>query len=74
MVRTTLDPTFGELLVTGLPMRFSSLEPSEAEPGPPARGEHNAEVLEELLGVSADRIVLLEESGALIAAPDRDSR
>ena len=55
-------------------MRFSSLEPSEAEPGPPTRGEHNAEVLEELLGVSADRIVLLEESGALIAAPDRDSR
>lgn len=74
MVRTTLDPALGELLVTGLPMRFSRLEPSEAEPGPPTRGEHNAEVLEELLGVSADRIELLEESGALIAAPDRDSR
>ena len=66
MTRTVSDPSFGEITVTGLPVRFSSLTPNSHEPSPPNLGEHNAEVLREVLGLSDSEIAGLTEDGALM--------
>jgi CoA:oxalate CoA-transferase len=59
MARTVTDPNFGDLTVTGLPIRFSSHEPPSIEPPPPALGEHNEEVLREVLALSDAEIAAL---------------
>jgi crotonobetainyl-CoA:carnitine CoA-transferase CaiB-like acyl-CoA transferase len=56
----------GDLTVTGLPIRFSSHEPPITEPAPPTLGEHNEEVLRELLALSDDEIASLAADGILI--------
>ena len=66
MTRTVSDPSFGDITVTGLPVRFSSLTPNSHEPSPPNLGEHNAEVLREVLGLSDSEIAGLTEDGALM--------
>ena len=66
MTRTVSDPSFGDITVTGLPVRFSSLTPNSHEPSPPSLGEHNAEVLREVLGLSGSEIAALTEDGALM--------
>jgi crotonobetainyl-CoA:carnitine CoA-transferase CaiB-like acyl-CoA transferase len=66
MTRTVSDPNLGDLTVTGLPIRFSSHEPPIIEPTPPTLGEHNEEVLRELLALSDDEIVSLTADGILI--------
>ena len=52
--------------VTRLPYRFSRSGTAPPRPAP-RRGEHNAEVLREVLELDADRIRALVEAGVLLA-------
>ena len=64
-VRKAHDPVLGEVDVPGFPIRFSAApEPLGAQA--PLLGQHNAEVLKELLGYSDERIAQLKEQGVLI--------
>ena len=65
-VRTVSDRTFGEVEIPGVPLRFSQFPdflPLEA----PFLGEHNDNVLGEMLGYSDDKIAGLAEEGVLIS-------
>ena len=65
VVRTINDRYLGEFDVPGFPMRFSGYE-RHPEMQAPTLGEHNAPVLHEYLGYSADRIAALEREGVLL--------
>ncbi len=53
----------GERIVTGLPVRFSDIEP-DYQPAP-IIGEHTDSVLTNLLGYSAEEVAALRASGAI---------
>ena len=64
-IRTVNDPFVGELHLPGFPLRFS--EQAEYAPGDvPALGEHNRQILKEVLSYSEERISALTEKGILI--------
>jgi crotonobetainyl-CoA:carnitine CoA-transferase CaiB-like acyl-CoA transferase len=68
-IRTVHDSVVGKLDIPAFPLRFS--EQTEFNPGPaPNLGEHNAEILGEVLGYSADQISGLSESGVLVSKLD----
>ena len=69
MVRTVADPVFGDLTVTGLPMRFSGLPIPETEPVPARLGQHTTEVLSEVLGRTSAEIDALAMAGVVVQAP-----
>ena len=58
------DRAGGERRVVQSPYRFSDADAGVAGP-PPYRGEHNAEVLQEWLGLESDRIEAIVAGGAL---------
>lgn len=62
----------GTRRVVQSPYRFSAAT-SGVRGGAPRRGEHNAEVLQEWLGWSVDRVEELAASGALAAEPEPDA-
>lgn len=69
IVRPVQDPKLGEVMMPGMPLRFSAFEhnqPLEAA----SLGEHNGEVLAEVLGYDAAKIDGLAEAGVLHANPD----
>jgi crotonobetainyl-CoA:carnitine CoA-transferase CaiB-like acyl-CoA transferase len=66
MARTVEDPNFGNLTVTGLPIRFSSHVPPSTEPAPPTLGEHNQEIMREVLALSDTEIASLVNDGILV--------
>jgi len=66
MVRQVSDPYFGDITVTGLPAKFSSVSLPEVEPLAPSLGQHNREILTEVLGMSDESISDLEEANILI--------
>ncbi len=67
-IRAVQDPKLGEVMMPGMPLRFSKFEHN-----PPlsaaSLGENNAEVLSEVLGYSAADIARLETAGVLFANP-----
>lgn len=63
-VRTISDRALGEFDIPGMPLRFSAF-PDELELDAPFLGEHNAEVLRNLLGYDAARIAALADQGVL---------
>ncbi|MGD9982621.1 MAG: CaiB/BaiF CoA transferase family protein [Porticoccaceae bacterium] len=66
-VRTVSDRMLGEFDIPGMPLRFSNhpeLPPLQA----PLLGEHNAEILTDLLGYGAAQIAELEQGGVLVSA------
>lgn len=63
-VRTISDPVLGEFKVPGFPMKFSRTPAVEDLPAP-FLGQHNAEVLMQRLGYSAEQVRVLEEQGIL---------
>jgi crotonobetainyl-CoA:carnitine CoA-transferase CaiB-like acyl-CoA transferase len=68
-VRTIHDPKLGEVLMPGMPLRFSGFEhnvPMQAA----ALGEHNAEILRGVLDYSDERIEGLVRDGVLHANPE----
>jgi crotonobetainyl-CoA:carnitine CoA-transferase CaiB-like acyl-CoA transferase len=64
-VRTTRDPILGELAIPGFPLRFSA-QPELPDLQAPLLGEHNATVLERVLGYDAARIGQLRDAGVLV--------
>jgi formyl-CoA transferase len=57
-------PEQGAIKTLGFPI-FMSESPARLDRGAPARGQHSAQVLHDLLGYSEDRIVELEASGVI---------
>ncbi|MGR8919599.1 MAG: CaiB/BaiF CoA transferase family protein [Gammaproteobacteria bacterium] len=68
-VREIEDPKLGRVLMPGMPLRFSGFEHNQPLAAA-ALGEHNREVLGQLLGYDDARIDALEASGVLAANPD----
>ena len=63
-VRTISDPVFGSFQVPGMPLRFSEFP--LRDPGlAPFLGQHNAEVLQDYLGLDAAAVDKLIAVGAL---------
>jgi CoA:oxalate CoA-transferase len=62
IVRTVSDRFLGELELPGFPLRFSEF-PRHLELEAPILGEHNEEILREMLGLEPERIRQLEETG-----------
>src|SRR5688572_2022763 len=58
MVRTVQHPTAGEVTTVGIPFRFSDTPPSVRR-APPTLGQHNEQVLRDMLGFSDARIAQL---------------
>ena len=63
-VRTIEDDDFGAFDAPGFPLRFSDF-PDQLALRAPRRGEHNAEILKEYLGLGAAEIAALEQEGIL---------
>ena len=68
-VREIHDPKLGDVLVPGMPLRFSGFAHNQPLAAG-SLGEHNAEVLSQVLGYAPDRIASLVERGVLHANPD----
>ncbi|MGQ0751473.1 MAG: CaiB/BaiF CoA transferase family protein [Betaproteobacteria bacterium] len=58
MVRPVQHPTAGEFRMLGIPFRFSGTPAAVRRP-PPTLGQHTEQVLQEELGLSAERITAL---------------
>lgn len=67
-VRWVEDRTLGRFLIPGMPLRFSAF-PGHLDLEAPFLGEHNAQVLREHLGYSADKIAALQTNGVLVSEP-----
>ena len=68
-VRVVKDPKIGEVLMPGMPLRFSGFEhnqPLEAA----YLGEHNDEVLTDVLGYDPERVEALRAAGVLHSNSD----
>jgi preprotein translocase subunit YajC len=64
-VRTIEDDDFGAFDAPGFPLRFSDF-PEQLALRAPRRGEHNAEILREYLGLGDAEIAALEQEGILV--------
>lgn len=62
------DPVHGQLNVPGFPIHGSNVPRREVEPPAPFLGQHNTEVLGELLGWDADRVAALTTDGVLLSS------
>jgi CoA:oxalate CoA-transferase len=67
-VRTIKDRILGEFDVPGFSLRFSKF-PQPLDLQAPTLGEHNAEILTQWLGYSAEEIQALESKGVLHSRP-----
>ena len=68
MIREVDDRIAGPVTVPGFPLAFDGERPAPDGPAP-LLGEHNHEVLAELLGYDDDRIAALESAGVLGSKP-----
>lgn len=59
------DPVHGEMQVPGLPIRGSNVPRRPVEPSAPFLGQHNTDVLDELLGLDGPQVDELTELGVL---------
>lgn len=66
-VTEVIDPYLGPITVPGFPLHMSAVPDREVEPLAPTLGQHNAEVLADLLSYDADRIAQLTDLGVLQA-------
>ncbi|MGH1490524.1 MAG: CaiB/BaiF CoA transferase family protein [Acidimicrobiales bacterium] len=64
------DPVHGQVRVPGFPIRGSAVPQREVEPQAPFLGQHNAEVLTDLLGYESTRIADLSERGVLLSSTE----
>lgn len=65
-VRTVTEREFGTFQMPGMPLRFSEY-PNDIDMEAPYLGEHNHDVLRDLLGYGDDQINALEQQQVLIA-------
>jgi crotonobetainyl-CoA:carnitine CoA-transferase CaiB-like acyl-CoA transferase len=68
IVRTVNDRFLGEIQIPGFPLRFSEF-PRHLDLEAPTLGEHNEEILRDMLGWDPRRIIELETKGILRHAP-----
>ncbi len=68
MVREVSDPILGQVEVPGFPFKFSA-QTEVAEGVAPLLGEHNAEILQGMLGMSADDFETLQTTAGLTTRP-----
>ncbi|MFP6681206.1 MAG: CoA transferase [Gammaproteobacteria bacterium] len=66
MIREITDPVLGDLTIPGFPLRFSE-QPERLDLVAPTLGQHNQEVLGEVLGYDSDRIADLERAGVVVS-------
>ncbi|MBL4865435.1 MAG: CoA transferase [Pseudomonadales bacterium] len=66
IVREIEDPALGKFSIPGMPLRFSEF-PDLLELTAPFRGEHNREVLTDVLGYSSEQLDSLEKDAVLAA-------
>lgn len=66
MVREIEDPVMGPLAVPGFPLRFSA-QPERLDLVAPTLGQHNAEVLTDVLDYSAEQVSALTDAGVLVS-------
>ena len=65
-VRRIEDRAFGPLDIPGDPLRFS-VYPERLPLDAPFLGEHNREILQEVLGMAEDAVAALEKDGVLVS-------
>ncbi|MGE3773496.1 MAG: CaiB/BaiF CoA transferase family protein, partial [Gammaproteobacteria bacterium] len=63
-VRRIEDPVLGQMHIPGFPLRFSA-QPERLDLVAPLLGEHNAQVLSQVLGYDEARIAALKAAGVL---------
>jgi len=66
MINEIVDPVMGELAIPGFPLRFSE-QPERLDLVAPTLGQHNSEVLKDMLGYTAEQIDDLESAGVLVS-------
>ena len=66
MVRRVGDPVLGEVIVAGYPFKFSA-QPDLPDLLAPLLGQHNQQVLTDVLGYGAERVAALTKEGVLQA-------
>lgn len=66
MVRTVEDAVLGRFVVPGFPVKFGERPEPDSEPPAPLLGEHNGEVLAELLDLDDAEIAALHDSAVLV--------
>ncbi|NIS79610.1 MAG: CoA transferase [Anaerolineales bacterium] len=64
MILETQHPSVGALRLAGFPYKLSQT-PADVHRPPPLLGEHNEEVLVDLLGYSKDQVASFQERGAI---------
>ena len=65
MIVEVEDPIAGKVKIAGNPIKMSTLPESETRDRPPDIGEHNYEVLSQLLGMSEQEVTALKQEGVL---------
>jgi CoA:oxalate CoA-transferase len=68
-IRAIDDPKLGEVLLPGMPLRFSDF-PHNPPLATAALGEHNTAVLRDVLGYDDARIAALTDAGVLYENPE----
>ena len=68
-IRPIEDPKLGEVMMPGMPLRFSGFELNQALDSA-ALGEHNGRVLRDVLGYDDSRIARLADAGVLFENPE----
>jgi succinate--hydroxymethylglutarate CoA-transferase len=64
MVQTVQHPTAGEIKLTGIPVKYSLNKPEIRRP-PPLLGQHNEEILRDVLGLDEKQVKRLREDGVV---------
>lgn len=64
MVQTIDHPACGPIKVISPPVKYSNAEPSIRSP-PPLLGEHTDELLQDVVGLSKERIEELKKKGVV---------
>jgi crotonobetainyl-CoA:carnitine CoA-transferase CaiB-like acyl-CoA transferase len=68
MIREVEDPIAGPVTIPGFPLAFDGARPATDAPAP-LLGQHNREVLRELLDLGDADIDALEQAGVLAGKP-----
>ncbi len=71
-MQEVVQPGFGPVALPKSPFHFSDA-PVEISGPSPGLGEHNAEVMEDLLGYSREAVAELTREGVLVQAPEKST-
>ena len=70
VITSVEDPVHGTVRVPGFPFHGSAVPRREVEPPAPLLGEHNAQILAQVLNWPPDRVAALEADGVLMRRTD----